>query len=96
MNEISAVIDTLHSRIDLLIKKGSAQEKANRDLAEQLLQIRSIVSGQQLELDALKKENETLRMANSLLGSEDNRRDTKLKINSLIREIDHCISQLSD
>jgi hypothetical protein len=35
-------------------------------------------------------------MANSLLGSEDYKKDTKLKINSLIREIDYCIAQLSD
>jgi hypothetical protein len=35
-------------------------------------------------------------MVNSLLGSDENKRETKLKINSLIREIDYCIAQLSD
>jgi hypothetical protein len=44
----------------------------------------------------LRKEYEALKIANSLLGSEENKRDTKLKINSLIREIDYCIAQLSD
>jgi hypothetical protein len=39
---------------------------------------------------------ETLKITNSLLGSEDYKRDTKLKINSLIREIDYCIAQIAD
>jgi hypothetical protein len=44
----------------------------------------------------LKAQYETLKIASSLLGSDENKRDTKLKINSLIREIDYCIAQLSD
>jgi hypothetical protein len=36
----------------------------------------------------------TLKIANSLLGSDDNKRDTKLKINSLIRKL--ITAQLSD
>lgn len=39
---------------------------------------------------------EALKMANTILGSDDNKRETKLKINALIRDIDHCIGQLSD
>lgn len=34
-------------------------------------------------------------MANTILGSDNDKRETKLRINTLIREIDHCISQLS-
>ena len=39
---------------------------------------------------------ETLKTANAMLGSDENKRETKLKINSLIRDIDHCIAQLSE
>ena len=48
------------------------------------------------EIEILKNQLDTLKMVNSLLGSEENKRETKLKINSLIREIDYCIAQLSD
>ena len=51
---------------------------------------------QNTAVETLKKDYETLKMTNSLLGSEDYKRDTKLKINSLIREIDYCIAQLAD
>jgi hypothetical protein len=42
-----------------------------------------------------KEKYETLKLTSSMLGSEDYKRETKLKINALIREIDHCITQLS-
>ena len=48
------------------------------------------------EIASLESQLDTLKMVNSLLGSEENKRETKLKINSLIREIDYCIAQLSD
>ena len=55
-----------------------------------------IIQIQSQEIEDLKKKYETLKLANTLLGSEENKRDTKIKINSLIREIDYCIAQLSD
>ena len=65
-------------------------------LQEELKNSASSNQSQSLELEILKKEIATLKMANSLLGSEDYKRDTKLKINSLIRDIDYCVAQLSD
>lgn len=44
----------------------------------------------------LKADNDKLRITNTLLGSSDNKRDTKLKINSLIKEIDACIAYMAD
>ena len=51
---------------------------------------------QETEIIELKESIDKLKMINSLLGSNENKRETKLKINSLIREIDYCIAQLSD
>jgi hypothetical protein len=44
-------------------------------------------------IEALKSQYDT-KIANSLLGSDDNKRDTKLKINSLIQKL--ITAQLSD
>ena len=48
------------------------------------------------EMTHLKKDNESLRMANALLGSKESKAITKRKINSLIKEVDFCINQLSE
>jgi hypothetical protein len=48
------------------------------------------------KIEMLQKENKTLRTANAMLGSTEYKRETKLKINSLIKEIDSCIIQLAE
>lgn len=96
MSAIAEIIDTLESKIEKLFIKMKGLEKNNQDLKEELTKTASIIQTQSQEIEALKTQYETLKVANTLLGSDDNKRDTKLKINSLIREIDYCIAQLSD
>ena len=96
MSEIAEIIDTLENKIKKLFTVIDNLEQKNQEL-QQEIQISASKNQKQNEVfEDLKKEVETLKMTNSLLGSEDYKRDTKLKINSLIREIDYCIAQLSD
>ena len=96
MSAIAAIIDTLENKVEKLFVKMKSLEKNNQDLINELTETASLIQTQSREIEALKTQYETLKIANSLLGSDDNKRDTKLKINSLIREIDYCIAQLSD
>lgn len=96
MSEIAQIIDTLESRLEKLMAKIEGLEKTSRELQQELNQAAIVMQKQSKEIETLKSQHDTLRIANSLLGSEENKRDTKLKINSLIREIDYCIAQLSD
>jgi chromosome segregation ATPase len=96
MSVIVEIINTLENKIEKLIIKIKSLDKNNQDLKIELTKFANIIQTQSNEIEALKSQYETLKIANSLLGSDDNKRDTKLKINSLIREIDYCIAQLSD
>ena len=96
MSVIAEIIDTLENKIGKLFTKINSLEKNNQDLKIELTTAAAIIQTQSQEIETLKKQYETLKIANTLLGSDDNKRDTKLKINSLIREIDYCIAQLSD
>lgn len=96
MSEIVEIIDTLESRLQKLFNKIDHLEQTSAQLREELLKATKIMQQQTADMDVLKKQYESLKITNSLLGSEENKRDTKLKINSLIREIDYCIAQLSD
>ncbi|MBP6040604.1 MAG: hypothetical protein KA509_02240 [Flavobacterium sp.] len=96
MSVIAEIIDTLENKIEKLFTRIASLEQINQDLKTELTTSTTIIQNQSREIDTLKKEYEALKIANSLLGSEENKRDTKLKINSLIREIDYCIAQLSD
>ena len=96
MSVIAEIIDTLENKISKLFTKINSLEKNNQDLKIELSNAAQTIQSQSDKIDALKSQYETLKIANGLLGSEDNKRETKLKINSLIREIDYCIAQLSD
>jgi chromosome segregation ATPase len=96
MSVIAEIIDTLENKIEKLFNKINSLEKKNQDLKIELTKSVTTIQTQSREIEALKAQYETLKIANALLGSEENKRDTKLKINSLIREIDYCIAQLSD
>ena len=96
MSVIAEIIDTLENKVEKLFIKMKSMEQNNQDLKTELIKTAALIQTQSEEIEALKTQYETLKIANSLLGSDDNKRDTKLKINSLIREIDYCIAQLSD
>ncbi|MCM0668458.1 hypothetical protein [Flavobacterium tyrosinilyticum] len=96
MSVIAEIIDTLEYKAQKLFEKSKGLEQNNQVLRLELAKATQIIQKQSEEMEALKKQNETLKIANSLLGSDNNKRETKLKINSLIREIDYCIAQLSD
>ena len=96
MSEIANIIDTLEIRIQKLIEKSDRLENTINDLNAGIDKSKAVIHKQAVEISGLKAEYESLKTANALLGSEENKRDTKLKINSLIREIDYCIAQLAD
>ena len=96
MSEIVEIIDTLEGRLKKLVEKIDFLEKTATQLTVDLQKSTQTIQTQSEEIERLKKQYDTLKIANSLLGSEENKRETKLKINSLIREIDYCIAQLAE
>ncbi len=96
MSEIAEIIDSLEGRISKLFTRIEGLERDSASAKGELENSAALVKKQADEITRLKSECDALRMTNSLLGGEENKRDTKLKINSLIREIDYCIAQLSD
>jgi chromosome segregation ATPase len=96
MSGLSEIVDALEFKLEKLAQKLDRLQQEKQELENEVSRSAMTLNRQGEEITMLKQQNESLRMANSLLGSDDNKRDTKLKINSLIREIDYCIAQLSD
>ncbi|MBC5834743.1 hypothetical protein G6N05_09750 [Flavobacterium sp. F372] len=96
MSELSKVIDSLEVKFFKLSKKIENLEQLNESLSKELREIKQTAQHENEKVNSLKNELESLRITNSLLGSEEYKKETKLKINSLIREIDYCIAQLSE
>lgn len=96
MSKIEEIVDALENKISKVLHKQEVLKQTNAKLSQQLREHEQKLLEQQDEISSWAEKYETLKIANTMLGSDDNKRETKLKINALIREIDHCISQLSD
>ncbi len=95
MSKIEDIVDSLENKISKVLHRQEVLKQTNAKLSEELAQYQQRVIRQEEELSMWIEKYESLKMANSMLGSDENKRETKLKINTLIRDIDHCIAQLS-
>jgi len=96
MSNIQDIVDSLENRISKMLHKLEVLRQTNLKLNQELSISEQKIADQEKKLLNWEERYESLKVASSMLGSEENKRETKLKINTLIREIDHCIVQLSE
>ncbi|GIZ14631.1 hypothetical protein [Capnocytophaga catalasegens] len=96
MSDIHNLVTLLEQKIVLIQDKIELLAQDKRVLNEQLNQLKAEQVQLQEETNKWRKKYESLKIANTILGSDKNKTETKFKINALIREIDACIIQLSD
>ncbi len=88
--------DVLEEKIVQLLNKLKENHLLINKLQIDTQEFKEDSSSLKSQISKLKKENQSLNMANSLLGSKESNAITKRKINSLIKEVDFCIHQLSE
>lgn len=96
MNDQNKGIVLLEENIIQLLNKLKDNHLQLRRLGDLNSDLESQKRAMEEELETLKKENQSLKMANNLLGSTEGKTVTKNKINRLIKEVDYCIHQLTE
>lgn len=96
MSKLVEKVDSLEQKISKLLYKYKALEYENQQLQEELKAEKQNSIQLTSKISSLENQTQMLKTANAMLGSNEYKRETKLKINSLIREIDQCIVQLSE
>ena len=94
MNQSKELVNEIEKNIILLLNKLKDNHLLIKSLKSELKELESTNFNFIQEINLLKQKNKSLSVANSLLGSDENRVETKEKINSLIKDIDMCINQL--
>ena len=87
-------VTEIEKNVILLLNKLKDNYLLIQSLQSKLKELESSNSNFIEEISLLKQKNKSLSLANSLLGSDENKGDTKDKINSLIKEIETCLNQL--
>ena len=96
MSKTEFIIKSLELKFDKILKKFDQLENDNLILKKELDLLRQKKGDLNIKLKNRESDLEALKIASSMLGSNDNKRASKLKINALIRDINDCIASLSD
>ena len=96
MSKLSDIVGTLEEKLALLLNQHHQLKLELERMEEEKVRWTKREAAYEEEIVQLQNKNETLKHANSILGSKQYNRETKRKINALIREIDSCIMQLSE
>ncbi|PQJ81615.1 hypothetical protein [Polaribacter glomeratus] len=96
MNNTLEAIHLLEDKLKSLLSNYEFLKNENQILLQNNTALQHQVLESKQELIAQKKDFDLLKIAKTIEGSSTNTKDTKLKINTLIREIDKCIIQLQE
>ena len=96
MSELVKIVDSLENKISKLLHKMELLHQTNTKLENELGSMRNEYDTTKNSISEWEERYNSLKLANSMLGSNTNKTEAKLKINTLIRELDHCIAQLSE
>jgi hypothetical protein len=96
MQNLDTIVESLEKNIRISLEKINTLQKLNFELESELILLRKKDVDKSDLIDLCEEKYKSLKIANTILGSNNGTKDTKLEINSLIREIDYCISQLTE
>jgi benzoyl-CoA reductase/2-hydroxyglutaryl-CoA dehydratase subunit BcrC/BadD/HgdB len=96
MNYKTSSLVILEAKIIELLNKLKENHLDLKTLREQNTLLENEKKELKSSLQLLKEENQSLTIANNLLGSNEGNTQTKSKINSLIKEVDYCIAQITE
>ena len=96
MSNLLEIVADLERKVDVLLQERSALLSQRAELLEANTKLQQQIAEQKDEMGRLKSQYGSLKVAQTIVGSKEDKHLTKLRINTLIREIDRCIVQLSD
>jgi uncharacterized coiled-coil DUF342 family protein len=89
------LFDDFKARLRLLIHRHDRLKAEKQQLEDQLGALRKELSALKAENDELLTKYDNLKIARVLSVSDNDKQQTKQRINKIVREIDKCIAQLN-
>lgn len=96
MSKTLEAIHLLEDKLKTLLTNYEFLKEENEILLQNVNKLQHQIVLNQQTLEDQQKKYDLLKLAKTINGSKENTRETKLKINALIREIDKCIIQLNE
>ncbi|WP_299160621.1 hypothetical protein [uncultured Tenacibaculum sp.] len=88
-------IHLLENKLKKILSNYEFLKEENQVLLQNNAKLQVLLQEKEQQLEVRKEEYKLLKVAKTIEGSNENTRETKLKINALVREIDKCITLLN-
>ena len=96
MSHIIQVVNLVEDKLKILLENYTFLKEENEFLYNKIALLEHQIVEEQQKFNEIESKYQLLKIAKTIEGSKEDTKETKLKINALIREIDACISQLSE
>ena len=96
MGNIIQVVDLVAEKLQVLLENYAFLQEENDLLIAKVSSLETQLLREKQQFDSIERDYQSLKIAKTIAGSSKDSTETKRKINALIREIDACISQLSE
>ena len=93
---LNNLISGIEIKLNNLLSSYKKVKSINSDLKEDNAKLLLEIEQKNIEINALKDKIKIISISKSVDASKGDIRQTKLKINEYIREIDKCIAQLNN
>lgn len=95
MSKVLKTVDLLEDKLNLLLERYRFLKEENDILIENINKSQNRTQILEEELNSEREKYRLLKIAKTIEGSRSDSKETKQKINALIREIDKCIVKLN-
>ena len=93
---LNNLINSIENKLNNLLSAYQKEKEINLNLIEENASLVSEINQKSKEIDDLKDKIKLMSISKSVDVSKGDIKETKLKINEYIREIDKCIAQLNN
>jgi hypothetical protein len=85
----------LKEKVDTIVSMLEKSEEERIRLQKEKVHLSEQIKLKTVAFEELERRYETLKLAKSILGSDGNSHDAKIRVNRIVREIDKCIALLN-
>ncbi|MBQ4917600.1 MAG: hypothetical protein UHD04_07170 [Muribaculaceae bacterium] len=93
--DLHSTIQRILGKTDVLVEKYQALVEELGEVEAEVRKLRNENASLVKENQMLRQENDYLKLARSIVPSQDRLEESKAIVNQLVRDVDKCISQLT-
>ena len=89
------MVISLKEKVDTIVSMLEKSEEERTRLQKEKVHLSEQIKLKTVAFEELERRYDTLKLAKSILGSDGNSHDAKIRVNRIVREIDKCIALLN-